>query len=143
MKADERPAPSDDRPARGMRRALRDPMSAAAPEPLRPIPFPRPPPTTEGRLFLAVTVILAVGTVLALGWSIVSGRDTVRGLPLEQRAALLSRTLDELRQSCRNARGTALDDHCRELASFAARFDECRGECEALVRPLITPNPTR
>lgn len=118
-------------------------MSTAAPQPLRPIPLPRPPRGAERRLYLAVVAVLAIATVLAMGWSIVSGPDTVRGLPLEQRAALLSRTLDELRHSCGNARGTALDAHCRELASFAARFDECRGECEALVRPLVVPNPTR
>jgi hypothetical protein len=88
-----------------------------------------------------VTIVLAAA--VAFGFSIATGRNTVRGLPLEQRAALLSRTLDDLRQSCGNARATALEDHCRELASFAAQFDECRGECEALVRPLITPKPTR
>jgi hypothetical protein len=90
-----------------------------------------------------VIVTIAVAIAVGFGWSIVSGRNTVRGLPLEQRVALLSRTVDELRQSCGNARAAALDDHCRELASFAAQFDECRGQCEALVRPLITPNPTR
>lgn len=118
-------------------------MSAAAQEPLRPIPFPRRPNPTGGRLYLAAVVTIAVAAVLAFAWSIASGRNTVRGLPLEQRTALLSHTLDELRQSCGKARASALDDHCRELASFAAQFDECRGECEALVRPLITPNPTR
>lgn len=116
---------------------------AAAPELLPPIPFPRRPRGTGGRLYLAAVITIAVATTVAFGWSIAAGRNAVRGIAPEQRVALLSRTLEELRQSCGEARAAALDDHCRELASFAAQFDECRGECEAQVRPLITPNPTR
>jgi hypothetical protein len=51
--------------------------------------------------------------------------------------------VDELRRSCGEGRPEALRDHCRELASFAAQFDECRGECETLVRRDLTPVPTR
>ncbi len=72
-----------------------------------------------------------------------SGKRALRGLPDGQRRALLSRTVDELRGSCGEARAEALADHCRELASFAARFDECRGECEELVRRVLTPVPNR
>jgi hypothetical protein len=61
----------------------------------------------------------------------------------DERTALLSRTVEDLRRFCGAGRPPDLEDHCRELASFASRFDECRGECEALVRPLITPTPTR
>ncbi len=119
-------------------------MRTAAPEPNRPIPFPRPRPSAGGRVYLAAVVaIVVLATFVAFGGSIRAGHGSVRELPPEQRAALLSRTMDELGRSCGKPRAAAIEDHCRELASFAAQFDECRADCEALVRPLITPNPTR
>jgi hypothetical protein len=86
---------------------------------------------------------LALAALAASVWWGASERRALRAVPLDERAALLSRTVEDLRSHCREGRPAALDEHCRELASFAARFDECRGECEALVRPLLTPAPTR
>jgi hypothetical protein len=117
-------------------------MPAAPQEPLRLVPLPRPPATSRRRLYLAAVAAVGVATFAGLA-SLASGRNTLREVAPEQRAALLSSTLAELRQFCGKGHVATLDDHCRELASFAARFDECREGCEALVRPLVTPNPTR
>jgi hypothetical protein len=88
-----------------------------------------------------------MGVVAAVMVTVLAGLATeragLRRIPAEQRSALLSRTVDELRQFCGEGRPAALKDHCRELASFAAHFEECRGECEALTRRELTPVPTR
>jgi hypothetical protein len=90
--------------------------------------------------------ILVVG-LLALLFAIVLGlrapREGLRTLPDEQRMALFSRAVDELRQFCGEGRPAALDAHCREQASFAAQFDDCRNDCRTLVEPLLAPRPTR
>jgi hypothetical protein len=78
---------------------------------------------------------------LALGSG--SERRALRRLPDEQRRALLTRTVEELQQTCVKGRPDALATHCRHLASFAAQFDECTGACAAVVRLELTPNPTR
>jgi hypothetical protein len=72
-----------------------------------------------------------------------SERRAIRAMPDRQRLELLSRTVDDLRQLCGEGRPPGLEDHCRELASFAAHFDGCRGECQALVRRELAPVPTR
>ena len=90
---------------------------------------------------LVVLAIVAVATAVLPGSS--SERRAIRSLPDGQRLAILSRTVDELRQFCDEERPGALEGHCRELASFAAQFDECRGECGALVRRQLAPTPTR
>lgn len=70
-------------------------------------------------------------------------RQALRALPDDQRRAVLSRTVDELRRFCGDERPDALKEHCRELASFAAQFEECHGDCEALTHRQLAPNPTR
>ena len=93
---------------------------------------------------LPAFVVLALAAVLiALATSNSSERTAIRGLSDDQRRASLSRTVAELRQFCGEDRASGLEGHCRELASFAARFDECRGECEALVRQELAPVPRR
>jgi hypothetical protein len=89
---------------------------------------------------LALAVIAALAAIVS---GVSSERRAIRSLPNEQRLAVLSSTVDELRQFCSERRPAALRDHCRELASFAAQFDECRGECEALVRRQLATAPTR
>jgi hypothetical protein len=89
---------------------------------------------------LALAVIAALAAIV---YGVSSERRAIRSLPGEQRLAVLSSTVDELRQFCGEGRPAALRDHCRELASFAAKFDECRGECEALVRRQLATAPTR
>jgi hypothetical protein len=119
-------------------------MSATVPEPLRLVSPARPPAGATGRrVYLGVVLSVVMATLVGVLASR-SPRDRgVRALPPEQRVALLSRTVDELRQFCGHGHDSALDDHCHELASFAARFEECRGECESLARPLLAPTPRR
>jgi hypothetical protein len=96
-----------------------------------------------GRI-LSTLVMLAIFAILVAMLFLPSPeRRALRALPDEQRLAVLSRTVDEFRQFCGEGRPDALKDHCRELASFAAQFDECRGECEALVHQQLAPAPTR
>ncbi len=101
----------------------------------------RAPPAT----LLVRVLLVAVATIAfaALLWSLSSERRAIRALPPEQRVALVSRGVDELRGFCGEGRPSALNGHCHELASFLAQFDECKGECEALVRAQLTPKPTR
>ena len=95
-----------------------------------------------GRI-LSTLVVLAVFAALVAALFVPSSeRRALRALPDERRLALLSRTVDELRQFCGEGWPDALNDHCRELASFAAQFDECHGECEALVHHQLSPTPT-
>ena len=91
-------------------------------------------------VLVALALAVALVAIVSRIWPEQRG---LRALPVEERRALLSRTVDELRRYCGEARPEALEDHCRELASFAARFEECRGECEALVRHNLAPAPTR
>ncbi len=120
-------------------------MSAGAQEPTRLPPSGRRRPRSgAGQVAaLGVVAVVVVAAALAIASSAARDRRGVRGLPPEQRAALLSRTVDELRRECGGARASALEAHCRELASFAASFDECRADCAALTRPLLAPTPTR
>ena len=120
-------------------------MAAAPQQSLRLVPEDRRDPARVAgwRVRIGAVAAIVVATVAAFVLWRSSPARGVRALPPEQRRALLSRTVDELRQFCRDGRPDALADHCRELASFAAQFDECRGECETLVRPLLTPTPTR
>jgi hypothetical protein len=94
--------------------------------------------------FLGAAVALAIASAL---YAVLSGpsaeQRAIRAMPRAERAALLAQTVAELREICGPGRPDALADHCRELASFASRFDDCRGECEALVRRELTVNPTR
>jgi hypothetical protein len=91
-----------------------------------------------------LVLVLAIAAMLVALSSLPSSeRRALHALPDEQRRALLSRAVDDLRQFCGEGRPDALADHCRELASFGARFDECTGECEALVRHQLAPAPTR
>ena len=90
-----------------------------------------------------VPVLAIAAMCVALASAPSSERRALRALPDEQRLALLSRTADDLRRFCSDERPGALADHCRELASFAAQFDECTGECATLVRHQLAPAPTR
>ncbi len=126
---------------------LRRRMRAATGSPLRLLPEGRPARSSGRRragwlLPTAVAVALLL-LLLAIGSNLSPERRALRALPPEERAALVSRSVDDLRRFCGEGRADALRDHCRELASFAARFAECRGECEALVRRQLTPTPTR
>jgi hypothetical protein len=91
-----------------------------------------------------VFVALAIVAVLAIVvGSLSSDKRAIEALPDDQRLAVYSRTFEDLRSFCGTGHPDALRDHCRELASFVARFPECRGECETLTRRLLVARPTR
>ncbi len=96
-----------------------------------------------GRLVRTLVLLGIAMVLLAILRSLGSERRAVRALPSEERVALLARTVDEMRQFCGERRPEALEKHCRDLATFAAQFDECRGECEALVRREFAPASPR
>jgi hypothetical protein len=94
-------------------------------------------------LVFAFVALALVALVLVSLSSFSSERRAIRSLPGAERAALVSRTVDELRELCGDGRPDGLKDHCRELAAFASKFDECRGDCAALARAQLAPVPTR
>jgi hypothetical protein len=96
-----------------------------------------------GWLFRCAVAVLVLAVVLGALFEVTARRRALRALPAQQRAAVLARTVDELRDTCGPGAPDALRDHCRELASFAAQFDDCRGECDALVRRQLAAAPTR
>ena len=102
-----------------------------------------PPARRRLEWLVPALAVLAIGAALAWSNSGIPDRRAIRSLPEPQRLALLSRTVDELKRSCGEGRPDALKDHCRELASFASKFDECRGDCEALAHLQLAPVPTR
>lgn len=98
---------------------------------------------TSDWLYSAFVMLVVIAAMVAVVAGLSTERRALRAMPAQERAALVARTVDELRQLCGPGKPPALKDHCRELASFAAQFDECQGECEALVRHELTPAPTR
>ncbi|WP_248346171.1 hypothetical protein [Anaeromyxobacter paludicola] len=104
---------------------------------------PAPGPGRATRHRRPAAWLLAGVALGALLWASASPPGALRAIPAGERAALLSRTVDELRRSCADGRPQALADHCRELATFASRFDECGGPCAELVRRELAPRPTR
>jgi hypothetical protein len=99
--------------------------------------------TTTDWLVSGFVVLAIVAVLVAVVSGLSEERRAIRALPDERRLAVLSRTVDELKQFCGGSRPEALRAHCHELASFASQFDECRGECEALVRRELAAAPTR
>jgi hypothetical protein len=89
-------------------------------------------------------VTLSVAMALAIGAASSSWRRRgIATLPDDQRLALYARTIEELRELCGERRPDALRDHCRELASFAEEFTECRIDCRALTGQQLVREPTR
>ncbi len=89
---------------------------------------------------------VALGVVMALAIGVASGSWKRRGvatLPHDQRLALYTRTIEELREFCGERRPDALRDHCRQLASFAEEFKECGIDCRALAGQQLVQEPTR
>jgi hypothetical protein len=121
-------------------------MSLAAQGGLRLVTGGGSSPSRAGRVTRWLPLLLAALAIAVAAYvsDLSAARErAVRALPEQQRLGLLSRTVDELRRSCGEGRAEALADHCRELASFAAGFEECQGDCKALVRRALEPVPTR
>jgi hypothetical protein len=86
---------------------------------------------------------LVVGLVGMVVWEITTPGRSLRALPRGERQVVYERTLDDLRTLCGPNRPVALREHCRQLAELVAPLEECGPECEALLRPILTPVPTR
>jgi hypothetical protein len=117
-------------------------MNAAAPGGLRLLPGGRAR-TTAARALPILVGLAFLALLIALWAGLSSDRHAIQALPVEQRLASLARTVAELREVCRDGRQVGLGEHCRELASYAALFDECRGECATLVQQQLARAPTR
>jgi hypothetical protein len=89
---------------------------------------------------IGLGIVAAIAIVVT---TVTAGRRAVHAIPDDQRMAVYSRTLDDLKQLCGDRPPEALKEHCRELASFLSQFDECRDECQAIVRNQLAPSPTR
>jgi hypothetical protein len=92
---------------------------------------------------LALALILAVGGIGWLVLEITAPGRSLRALPSAERRQVYERTMDDLRTLCGPGRAAALRDHCRELAELVAPLKECGPECEAVIRPILAPAPTR
>lgn len=86
---------------------------------------------------------LAVLLIAFMTWRVSAEQNAIRSLPSEQRIAIYSRTLAELRAYCGAGRPGPLREHCAELASFIAQFDECADDCVELSRRQLESKPTR
>jgi hypothetical protein len=120
-------------------------MTAATHGPLRILPGARHPRAARAGDWLLPRALaaLVVAALVGVLFQASSERRALQALPAERRAALLARTVEELSLTCGAGRPDALRNHCRELASFAGQFDECRGDCEVVVRRELAPAPTR
>jgi hypothetical protein len=92
---------------------------------------------------LAVALVIAVVGVAWLVLEITGPARSLRALPPAERREVYERTMDDLRTLCLPGRAAALRDHCRQLAELIAPLKECGPECEAVIRPILTPAPTR
>ena len=103
----------------------------------------RSPRWVQQRALILSGLLVAI---LAGAWLIGSiGQDgrALRDLPPPERRAVYERTIDDLRVLCAPSHPKALQEHCRELAATVAPLPECDAACAELVRPILTPVPTR
>jgi len=105
-----------------------------APARLRRLPWPAA---------LVVALVLAAGAVGWVVWETTAPGRSLRALPRAERQVVYQRTMDDLKTLCGPERPVALRAHCRELAELVAPLKECGPECEAVIRPILTPVPTR
>lgn len=106
----------------------------------------RPAPPLQRVPWLGALALLLLAASALVGWLVwettAPGRS-LRSLPEAERRQVYARTMDDLRTLCAPPRPEALRDHCRELAAVVAPLPECDAECEALIRPILAPAPTR
>ncbi len=144
------------------------PSAAAEPKPLvpalRPPAWPMlcswsvaalfqnvPPPALETagddrrRRFLREALVLAIVlmALVASVWSSWGGeRRAVARLDPATRAAVLARTLEDLRSVCLRPDAAHPATWCRQQAEFALAFEECDTACRASAREVLRV-PTR
>ncbi|MCI0572995.1 MAG: hypothetical protein L0Y66_19795 [Myxococcaceae bacterium] len=98
--------------------------------PARTSAFARLP---RGVRFLLLVSLL--GWVTLWAWSLGADRRALLRLPREERAALLTRALEDLRTVCTGPRSSdaSLHDFCQERARLVLKLPECDAGCEALA----------
>jgi hypothetical protein len=101
---------------------------------------PRRPPWLLGLVLALAAAAAGVGWLV---WDTTRPGRSLRALPAAERQAVYQHTMDDLRTLCGPDHPAALQDHCAALAATVAPLDECDAECEALIRPILTPLPTR
>jgi hypothetical protein len=101
---------------------------------------PRKLPWPGALLVVLCAVVLPVGWLV---WQTTSPGRSLRALSAGERHTVYERTMDDLRTLCGPQRPEALREHCRELAALVAPMEECGRDCEAIIRPILTPIPTR
>jgi hypothetical protein len=93
-----------------------------------------PRPTLPGRSRAPIFVAFAVAALALVMWIATSrsGPAALRQLPAGERAALVERTLSNLREICRA--GDRPRDFCREQARLLLGLPECGPNCQAEAR---------
>ncbi|HEX9401344.1 MAG TPA: hypothetical protein VF912_14640 [Anaeromyxobacter sp.] len=111
--------------------------------------IPPPPGEDAGddrrRSFVREAVVLAIVllALVASVWSSWGGeRRAVVRLDPTTRAAVLARTLEDLRSVCLRPDAAHPASWCRQQAEFALAFDECDAACRAAAREVLRV-PTR
>ena len=100
---------------------------------MEPPPTPRPLP----RWLWALASVIAAGILVALlWWSSTADTRALRALPLEQRQAIYTKTVQILRETCDPAPPVSLRALCRTQAELASKLPECDADpaCGELVR---------
>jgi hypothetical protein len=92
-----------------------------------------PPAGAAVRLRLALLLAAAVAAVALWAWSASSDTRAVRQLPAPERAALVQRSRDNLREVCAGAAGRPRE-FCRAQASLLLALPECGPACQAEAR---------
>ncbi len=94
-------------------------------------------PTLTWRPRTPVAAAFGVAALALAGW-LVSSRPaaTLRDLPAGERAALVDRTLANLKDVCHGADRPR--DFCREQATMVLQLPECDGGCREEARDVLT-----
>jgi hypothetical protein len=103
-------------------------------------PSARKLPWLAALMLVLVAVVLSVGVLV---WQTTAPGRSLRALSAGERRIVYERTMDDLRTLCGPQHPEALREHCRELATLVAPMEECGSDCEAVIRPILTPVPTR
>jgi len=91
-------------------------------------------PTLVWRSRVPIALSFGVAAIALVLWLVTSRSDpaALRQLPPGERAALVERTLSNLREICRG--GGRPRDFCRDQARILLDLPECRSACQAEAR---------
>lgn len=112
---------------------------------VHPLPIPRPPAVAGprgARARAVVGVLAAVGLAAAIFHAVERDKRALREIYQPDRAALYTRTLQNLETVCAGRGRFAVRDFCREQAMLALSLPECDERCSSAVRAALH-GPTR